>query len=122
MTRPILRLLITLSIVIPTASTAGKADVVSAEAHCDAQRRCRFNVSVRHADEGWGHYADRWDVLAPDGTLLGTRVLLHPHETEQPFTRSLDGVPVPPGLDRVRLRAHDKVHGYGGAELDVSLP
>jgi hypothetical protein len=28
-------------------------------------------------------------VLAPDGTVLGRRELLQPHETEQPFTREL---------------------------------
>jgi hypothetical protein len=48
-------------------------------------------------------------------------VLLHPHETEQPFTRSLGGVEVPEGIDRVILRANDSVHGLGGAEATVEL-
>lgn len=61
-------------------------------------------------------------MVAPDGTVLGTRVLLHPHEDEQPFTRSLSGVSVPAGIDRVTLQAHDLVHGYGGAETQVTLP
>ena len=54
--------------------------------------------------------------------MLGTRVLLHPHDKEQPFTRSLSGVAIPAGTDRVRLRAHDSVHDYGGAEMTVELP
>jgi hypothetical protein len=33
----------------------------------------RFDVTVRHADTGWDHYADAWDILTPDGTLLGSR-------------------------------------------------
>lgn len=82
----------------------------------------RFSVTVRHADEGWKHYADRWDVLAPDGKVLGTRVLLHPHVNEQPFTRSLSGVAIPDGISQVTIRAGDSKHGYGGAALEVAIP
>ena len=101
---------------------AGEADVVGAEASRAGNGTFRFNVTVRHGDEGWDHYADRWDVVAPDGTVLATRVLLHPHDTEQPFTRSLGGVAVPEGIDRVTVRAHDKTHEYGGTEFAVELP
>jgi len=52
----------------------------------------RFDVTIRHPDTGWDHYADGWRVLDMDGNELGMRVLHHPHETEQPFTRSLGGV------------------------------
>jgi hypothetical protein len=100
---------------------AGEADVVDVKATHEAGGTWRFDVTVRHADEGWDHYADKWEVLAPDGTLLATRVLLHPHETEQPFTRSLSGVTIPADVDRVTIRAHDSVHGYGGAVLAVAL-
>ena len=81
----------------------------------------RFSVTVAHADEGWDHYADAWDVVGPDGTLLGTRTLAHPHETEQPFTRSLGGVFIPADVHEVTIRARDSVHGYGGAEVTVEL-
>ena len=73
----------------------------------------RFDVTVRHGDTGWDHYADGWKVEAPDGTELGYRKLLHPHETEQPFTRSLGGVVVPEGGREVTVTAHDGVHGWG---------
>ncbi len=106
---------------LTAVSMAGEADVVGARA-ARAGDTYSFDVTVRHADAGWDHYADRWDVVAPDGSVLGTRVLLHPHDTEQPFTRSLGGVRVPAGIAFVILRAHDKVHGYGGAELRVDLP
>ena len=82
----------------------------------------RFEVTVRHADTGWEDYADKWDVVAPDGTVLGTRVLLHPHVTEQPFTRSLTGVALPAGLDSVVIRAHDNVNGYSGNDFVLELP
>lgn len=100
---------------------AGEADVLSVEAVPEGGGAWRFEVTVAHADEGWGHYADRWEVLAPDGRLLATRVLLHPHVREQPFTRSLGGVVIPQGVTSVVVRAHDKEHGLGGAEVTVEL-
>lgn len=101
---------------------AGEADVVDAVVKRQPDGRYRFDVTVRHADEGWDHYADRFEILAPDGTVLGTRVLLHPHVEEQPFTRSLGDVAIPAGVAVVRIRAHDSVHGYGGTEVERELP
>ncbi|MEE8189935.1 MAG: hypothetical protein V3T80_12060 [Kiloniellales bacterium] len=103
-------------------TTAGEADVVKAQAVPGGGGSWRFHVTVAHDDKGWDHYADKWDVVGPDGTLLGTRVLLHPHEKEQPFTRSLGGVNIPKGVEEVTLRAHDSEHGYGGNEVTVKLP
>ncbi|MEZ5669268.1 MAG: hypothetical protein R3F55_17890 [Alphaproteobacteria bacterium] len=104
------------------AAGAGEADVVDVAVTRSADGSYRFDVTVAHADAGWDHYADRWDVVGPDGAVLGERVLLHPHETEQPFTRSLSGVVVPDGVDAVTVRAHDSVHGLGGAEMTVAIP
>jgi hypothetical protein len=78
-------------------------------------------VTLRHADEGWQHYADRFEVLGPGGELLATRELRHPHVDEQPFTRSLEGVQLPAGVSAVRLRARDSEHGFGGRELEVAI-
>ncbi len=101
---------------------AGEADVVGVQATSDSGDTWRFDVTVAHGDTGWDHYADRWDVVGPDGKVLGTRVLVHPHEAEQPFTRSLGGVFIPPDVREVTLRAHDSVHEYGGREMTVPLP
>ena len=100
---------------------AGEADVVAVEVERQAGLYT-FHVKVRHGDEGWDHYADRWEVVGPDGTVLGTRTLYHPHVDEQPFRRSLSGVAVPADVGRVTVRAHDSVHGPGGAEATVDLP
>lgn len=81
----------------------------------------RFDVSVRHADDGWEHYADKWQVRGPDGEVYGERVLAHPHDTEQPFTRSQSGIVIPDGVDAVTIRAHDIRHGWSGKELTVDL-
>ncbi len=99
---------------------AGKADVLDVRVKCDGL--CRFSVTVQHADSGWDHYADAWQVLTTDGRVLATRTLLHPHVDEQPFTRSLGGVEIPADIHTVVLRAHDKVHGYGGVEKRVDIP
>ncbi|TCS61777.1 hypothetical protein [Varunaivibrio sulfuroxidans] len=101
---------------------AGKADVVAARATPLGGGRYRFDVTVRHDDQGWGHYADRFEILSPAGAVLGTRVLLHPHDDEQPFTRALGSLRIPPAMHRVRIRAHDKRDGYGGRELILALP
>jgi hypothetical protein len=101
---------------------AGMADVEKVEIAREAGGSYRFDVTVRHADEGWDHYADRWDVVAPDGSVIASRTLYHPHVEEQPFTRSLDGVKIPEGVTTVRIRAHDKVHGLGGKTMDVIIP
>jgi hypothetical protein len=82
----------------------------------------RFDVTVRHNDEGWDHYADAWQVVDPqNGKVLGERILAHPHETEQPFTRSQSGITIPNGLSRVLVRAKCNVHGFGGREVLVDL-
>ncbi len=80
-----------------------------------------FEVTIRHPDTGWDHYADGWAVLTPSGDQIGYRKLHHPHENEQPFTRSLSGVAVPDGLSEVLIRAHDSVHGWSDATFTVRL-
>lgn len=100
---------------------AGEANVIDVAVRPTGTGSFDFEVTVEHADEGWEHYADAWEVLTPDGAVLGTRTLLHPHVNEQPFTRGLSGVKIPEGIDRVRIRAHDSVHGYGGDEITIPL-
>ncbi len=100
---------------------AGEADVVDVAVSCNDDSICRFDVTVQHEDEGWDHYANRWEVLSPDGEVLATRVLAHPHVDEQPFTRSMSGIQIPADLKEVVVRAHDLVHGYGGREYTVVL-
>ncbi len=124
MTRQMAYAAIWIAAVILTAQVvwAGEADVVDVRASKTSTATYSFAVTVQHADTGWDHYADKWEVLGPDGKVLGTRVLMHPHVNEQPFTRSLSGVQIPPGVKTVTVRAHDKVHGWGGKTMSVDLP
>ena len=100
---------------------ADEADVVAVVPARESDGTWRFSVTVRHADTGWEHYADRWDIRAPDGRMLDARVLLHPHVEEQPFTRALGGVVIADDVKWVTVRAHCSVDGYGGQEMRVEL-
>lgn len=121
MLRPILLGLAVIALLQARPGNAGEASVVAVEAMPEQDGRWRFAVTVRHADTGWDHYADKWQVLGPDGAVLGERVLLHPHVEEQPFTRSLAGVAIPSGVSEVTVRAHDTVDGWGPSAT-VALP
>ncbi len=110
------------ALLVVATINAGEADVTAVELSRSSDGTYRFDVTVQHADEGWKHYANRWEVLAPDGTVLGVRTLYHPHVDEQPFTRSLSSVEIPRGVTTVTVRGHDLVHGTGGAEMAVDIP
>ena len=107
---------------IAGSGLAGEADVLKADMQAAPDGRYTITVTLLHADEGWDHYADRWEVLGPDGEMIATRRLAHPHVNEQPFTRSLSGVEIPEGVERVTIRAHDGRHGYGGKTLELDVP
>jgi len=109
-------------LILTTAVWAGEADVVEVDIKKTGGDTYFFKVTVKHADEGWDHYANKWDVVAPDDTVLGTRTLYHPHVDEQPFTRSLSDVRIPPSITEVTVRAHDSVHEYGGKTVTVAVP
>ena len=103
-------------------SLAGEADIIKVKVDKTSLNSFRFSVTVLHEDTGWQHYANQWDVIDKKGRILGTRVLLHPHVDEQPFTRSLSGLKIPEGIKTVTIRAHDLVHKYGGRQITVELP
>lgn len=103
-------------------SLAGEADIIKVKIDKTSLNSFRFSVTVLHEDTGWQHYANQWDVIDKKGRILGTRVLLHPHVDEQPFTRSLSGLKIPEGIKTVTIRAHDLVHKYGGRQITVELP
>ena len=112
----------------PETSNEANADVLFVSAKETAVSRWTFAVEVAHPDTGWEDYADGWDVVLPDGSVakanpddLFSRLLLHPHETEQPFTRSQSNIPIPPEVTTVTVRAHDLVAGFGGQEVMVDL-
>ena len=106
---------------IANNALASDVEIVNVEASQNSGS-WRFDVTLRHADTGWDHYADGWEVLDPDGHRLGMRVLAHPHETEQPFTRSLGGVAIPDGITEVIIRARDNTNGWTAQTYRYTLP
>ncbi|MDF3414741.1 hypothetical protein HKX54_09770 [Sulfitobacter sp. M57] len=80
-----------------------------------------FDVTLKHADTGWEHYADAWRVVDKDGNELGLRNLAHPHVNEQPFTRSLSGVEIPADIKEVGIQARDNTTGWGSAIKRIKL-
>lgn len=111
-----------------TPAATGLADVEFVKAVQAADGSWTFSVTVRHPDTGWEDYADGWDVMTPDGQVLKaapddpfTRLLLHPHVKEQPFTRSQSRIVIPDGVTRVTVRAHSLTRGFGGREIVVDL-
>jgi hypothetical protein len=111
-----------------TNMNAADADVTYVRAVLSDSGTWAFHVTVAHPDTGWEDYADGWDVVLPDGTVVKvnesdpfTRLLLHPHENEQPFTRSQSGLVIPDGVTSITVRAHDLVDGFGGQEVIVDL-
>ncbi len=72
----------------------------------------RFSVELASPDLGCQQYADWWEVLSENGTLLYRRVLFHSHVNEQPFTRSGGPVKIQPD-EFVWVRGHMNTTGYG---------
>lgn len=81
-----------------------------------------FSVTIKHADTGWDHYANKWEIVGANGEVYGTRILHHPHVNEQPFTRSLAGVKIPANVHSVMIRSYDTVHGVGDKRFKIDLP
>ena len=109
-----------LAILLATPAFADPAEIVSAEAAREGEA-WRVTVTLRHAETGWDDYADGWRVWA-DGEVVGTRELLHPHVEEQPFTRSLEGVAIPEGAERVEVEASTSLEGWGGERVRLAMP
>ncbi|WP_028468675.1 hypothetical protein [Neptunomonas japonica] len=102
-------------------AAAGEVSILMADFRSAGSNHWAVNVTLKHDDSGWDHYADNWRVVDVDGNVLGDRVLFHPHVDEQPFTRGINSVLVPEGVTTVYIEAHDKVHGWTEKRLKVDL-
>jgi hypothetical protein len=100
---------------------AGCADVIAVDV-TESDGRFTVAATVRSDESGWDKYADRWEVRDGAGTVLGVRELAHPHENEQPFTRSLGGIEIPPSVVEILVSAHDSVLGFCGENMTVPVP
>ena len=111
-----------LLILLTGTAMATPASVLDVVAVANDDGTYGFNVTVAHQDEGWTHYANKWEILTPDGKVIAVRVLYHPHVDAQPFMRTLARVEVPIGVTRVTVRAYDTVTGPGERTFSIDLP
>ncbi len=80
----------------------------------------RADVTLKHADEGWKHYADAWRLVDVKGNEIGKRTLYHPHVNEQPFTRSLSDFHI--GNNKIIfVEAHDLKHGWSPNRVKIDM-
>ena len=114
-------LTLTISLVMLGSVQANEVEIVDVKAHQNQDKSWKFAVTLKHADEGWDHYANEWQVIAPDDKILATRTLYHPHVDEQPFTRNTSGVKIPENMESVRIIARDTVHGHAKTAMLVNL-
>ncbi|EXI77387.1 MAG: hypothetical protein AW10_03832 [Candidatus Accumulibacter appositus] len=100
-------------------------DVLAAKVRAGGDDRFDFDVTVSSPYDSPQRYADAFRVMSKEGsegTVYGERTLFHDHASEQPFTRDLYGVRIPPGVSRVVIQGRDKQFGYGGKTLEATLP
>lgn len=97
-------------------------DVLSVSVRAGPDNKFSFDATVSSPYDSPERYADGFRVTGPDGAVLGERTLWHHHASEQPFTRDLYNVVIPPSVEQVTVQARDKTYGYGGKTVTVSLP
>ena len=114
---------ITLSFLFSSSTllAANEVEIVDVKAIQAKDKSWNFAVTLKHDDEGWDHYANEWQVIAPDNKVLATRTLYHPHVNEQPFTRGTQGVKIPDTIKTVRVIAKDTVHGLSKNAVEIEL-
>lgn len=110
---------------VASAATAAQnhPDVVAVQVRASGPDRFDFDVTVSSPYDTPQRYADGFRATSLDGrSVYGERKLWHDHAGEQPFSRDLYGVSIPPGVRQVRVQARDQRHGYGGRSMEVTLP
>lgn len=113
-------------LILGCADDAGSADdrfpdVVAATATADGST-WTFAVTISSPYDSPERYADAWRIVGTGGEVFGVRVLTHDHANEQPFTRTLSGVEIPPDVGEVTIEGRDLDNGWGGGTLTISLP
>ena len=113
--------LLLVSILFGSNAIANDVEVVNAQFKRDTNDTWTISVTLLHKDRGWDHYADKWRIVDSDQNVITERVLLHPHDNEQPFERSRNDVRIPAGVSILFVEAHDKVHGWNEKKLEIDL-
>jgi hypothetical protein len=103
------------------AAEAEFPDVIAAEALRGQGNSLSIEATISSPYDSPERYADAFRVLDTDGDELGVRELAHDHATEQPFSRSLDGIEIA-NAAAVTIQARDSENGWGGATVSIDIP
>jgi hypothetical protein len=132
-----LKLFLVAALFLALALPAGHAQSKKKSINANQQHPDVVDVKVRQARDGKlfdfdvtlsspydtnKRYADAFRVGNGKGLTFGERILLHDHQDEQPFTRDLYEVDIPPGVKEVVVQGRDQKFGYGGKTMTVKLP
>ena len=112
-------LIIILSL-LTTSVFANEVDVVNVVL-TNQSGSWRADVTLKHDDTGWKHYADAWRLVDAKGNEIAKRTLFHPHVDEQPFTRSLGGFNISKDNQSIIVEAHDLKHGWSPHKVVIDM-
>lgn len=110
-----------LALSMANIARANEVKILAADFHHNSNNRWTVDVTLKHDDTGWDHYADEWRLVDDKGNVLADRVLFHPHVDEQPFTRGLSNIELPKSISTIYVEAHDKVHGWTPHRLKIDM-
>jgi hypothetical protein len=97
-------------------------DVIGVEVVAQGADTYTFDFTISSGYDSAERYADGIRIVGDDGRVYADLELTHDHAAEQPFTRSLSDVAIPPEIRRVTVEARDLRYGWGGATVTVELP
>ena len=81
-----------------------------------------FRVTILHEDTGWDNYVEAWEIIGPDGEVLGERPFFEPKPGKLEQLTALSGVIIPTEVETVEIRARHYPEGYSGEAVQVNLP
>ncbi|MFW5910006.1 MAG: hypothetical protein ACOCUM_04435, partial [Thiohalospira sp.] len=76
---------------------------------------------LEHDDEARYHFLDGWRVTTPEGEVLAEQGFEHPRPQAPPRRATLTGIRLPEGVERIRVEARDRLHGWGDDAVEVEL-
>ncbi len=100
----------------------GPANVVGAAMSKNIDGSWDIRATVRSKDTGPSSYADRVEILDPEGKLLHTIPVPNHHLNEQPFSVTATNVKLPTDIAHVVIRARMKPGGASGKERTLKFP
>lgn len=103
-----------------TTAQAGEPRVSWVEV-TEEVRSYTVTAVLEHDDEAAYHFLDGWRVTTPEGEVLAEQIFRHPRPQAPPRRATLSGIQLPEGVTRLRLEAHDRLHGWGGNPVEVEL-